>query len=298
MAAARSHKAIFCEKPVAARTEDAIAAAKEAEHAGVPNFVGFMKRFDPGFQSLLEAVRDGVIGSVELSLITNRDPKVTILDLLRSTHETAPYALLRESTVHDFDLQLAILGPDIREVYAAGSALVSPQIAALDEIDTAMVTLRSASGALGHINNSWRAVYGYDQRIEVMGSEGMLESRNRPVTTNVLYSSSGAHQEPLFSGPTGPTTFSCSSMSRHIRTSSTTSSRAWRLARVCHPVLPTASALNYWSKRLSSLLWRNARRCYKREPPKYPCWRHTDVYAWTPLVSRRGSILCRTRRSK
>jgi myo-inositol 2-dehydrogenase / D-chiro-inositol 1-dehydrogenase len=207
VAAARSHKAIFCEKPVAARTEDAIAAAKEAEHASVPNFVGFMKRFDPGFQSLLEAVREGVIGSVELSLITNRDPKITILDLLRSTHETAPYALLRESTVHDFDLQLAILGPDIREVYAAGSALVSPQIAALDEIDTAMVTLRTASGALGHINNSWRAVYGYDQRIEVMGSEGMLESRNRPVTTNVLYSSSGAHRPPLFSGPDGTNDF-------------------------------------------------------------------------------------------
>ena len=70
-----------------------------------------------------------------------------------------------------------------------------------------MVTLRSASGALGHINNSWRAVYGYDQRIEVMGSEGMLESRNRPVTTNVLYSSSGAHQAPLFSGPDGTNDF-------------------------------------------------------------------------------------------
>jgi myo-inositol 2-dehydrogenase/D-chiro-inositol 1-dehydrogenase len=201
VAAARAGKAIFCEKPVAAGTNDAVVAVQAVRSAGVPNFVGFMKRFDAGFKSLIASVRQGDIGDVELSLITNRDPKVTILEYLRATHDTAPFALFRESTVHDCDLQLAILGNDISEVYAAASALVSTEIAELDEIDTAMITLRTAGGALGHINNSWRAVYGYDQRVEVLGSAGMLLSENRPATGNTLYSSTGMHRGKLFGGP-------------------------------------------------------------------------------------------------
>jgi len=201
VAAARAGKAIFCEKPVAADTNDAVVAVQAALEAGVPNFVGFMKRFDAGFKSLIASVGHGDIGDVELSLITNRDPKVTILDYLRATHDTAPFALFRESTVHDCDLQLAILGNDISEVYAAASALVSTDIAELDEIDTAMITLKTVDGALGHINNSWRAVYGYDQRVEVLGSAGMLLSENRPATGNTLYSSTGVHRGRLFGGP-------------------------------------------------------------------------------------------------
>lgn len=169
VAAARAGKAIFCEKPVAENISSAKAAVREVKQAGVPTFMGFMKRFDLGFSAVEDAVRASEIGTVELVLLTNRDPKVTILQLVKETHETAPYILLRESTVHDFDMARALLGEEPVEVYVAASSLVDPEIARLGEIDTAMTTLKTASGALCHINNSWRSVYGYDQRIEVFG---------------------------------------------------------------------------------------------------------------------------------
>jgi len=134
-------------------------------------------------------------------ILTNRDPKVTILGLLKEQHQVAPYTLLRESTVHDFDMARWMLGEEPVEVYVAGSGLVGVEIADLGEIDTAMITLKTASGALCHINNSWRAVYGYDQRVEVFGSEGMLRAENRPITSLVRYSRRGALHDPLHSGP-------------------------------------------------------------------------------------------------
>lgn len=201
MASARAGKAIFCEKPLADDVLSARVAAREAQKAGVPTFMGFMKRFYPGFRAVEEAARAGRIGIVEMVLVTNRDPKVTILDYLKAMHEAAPYALIRESTVHDFDMVRALLGEEPVEVYVAASSLVDPEIAALNEIDTAMITLKTASGALGHINNSWRAVYGYDQRVEVFGSQGMLRAENRPETSAVRYTAEGAVHDRLFSGP-------------------------------------------------------------------------------------------------
>jgi myo-inositol 2-dehydrogenase/D-chiro-inositol 1-dehydrogenase len=180
MASARARKAIFCEKPLAEDVMSARAVVREVQKAGVPSFIGFMKRFYSGFRAVEETTRAGEIGKVEMVFVTNRDPKVTILDYLKVTHETAPYALIRESTVHDFDMVRALLGEEPVEVYVAGSSLVDPEIAALGEFDTAMITLKTASGALGHINNSWRAIYGYDQRVEVFGSRGMLRAENRP----------------------------------------------------------------------------------------------------------------------
>ncbi len=201
VASARAGKAIFCEKPVSEDIASARVAVQEVQKAGVPGFMGFMKRFYSGFRAVEEAARAGSIGTVEMVFVTNRDPKVTILDYLKATHESAPYALIRESTVHDFDMIRALLGEEPVEVYVAGSSKIDPEIAALNEIDTAMITLKTASGALGHINNSWRAVYGYDQRVEVFGSEGMLRAENRPETSTVRYTAEGALHSRLFSGP-------------------------------------------------------------------------------------------------
>jgi myo-inositol 2-dehydrogenase/D-chiro-inositol 1-dehydrogenase len=201
VAAAQAGKAIFCEKPIAEDISSAEAAVHEVEQAGVPTFMGFMKRFDPSFSAVEDAVRAGEIGTVELVILTNRDPKVTILELMKETHETAPYTLLRESTVHDFDMARALLGEEPAEVYVAASSLVDPEIAKLGEIDTAMTTLKTASGALCHINNTWRTVYGYDQRVEVFGSEGMLRAENSPATGVVRYTAEGAWHDRLFSGP-------------------------------------------------------------------------------------------------
>jgi myo-inositol 2-dehydrogenase/D-chiro-inositol 1-dehydrogenase len=201
IASAQAGKAIFCEKPLAEDSDAARTAVKAVQQTRVPSFMGFMKRFWPGFRAVEEKSKAGQVGKIEMVFVTNRDPKVTILDYLRATHETAPYALIRESTVHDFDMIRALLGEDALEVFVAGSSLVDPEIAALGEYDTAMITLRTASGALGHINNSWRAVYGYDQRVEVYGSMGMLRAENRPETSAVHFTAAGAKRDRLFSGP-------------------------------------------------------------------------------------------------
>ena len=201
VAAARAGKAIFCEKPLAEDIPTARAAVEEVRKAGVPSFMGFMKRFEPSHLALIRAVQAGEIGDIELVLLTNRDPKVTLLDLSRQTHHKAPYTLLRESTVHDFDMARALLDDEPVEVYVAASSLVEPELGRLGEVDTAMTTLKTARGALCHINNIWRTTYGYDQRLEVHGAKGMLRAENRPETSLVRYTAAGALHDRLFSGP-------------------------------------------------------------------------------------------------
>ena len=201
VAAARAGKAIFCEKPLAEDIPTARAAVEEVRKAGVPSFMGFMKRFEPSHLALIRAVQAGEIGDIELVLLTNRDPKVTLLDLSRQTHHKAPYTLLRESTVHDFDMARALLDDEPVEVYVAASSLVEPELGRLGEVDTAMTTLKTARGALCHINNIWRTTYGYDQRLEVHGAKGMLRAENRPETSLVRYTAAGALHDRLLSGP-------------------------------------------------------------------------------------------------
>ncbi len=207
VAAARAGKAIFCEKPLAEDIPTARAAVEEVSQAGVPSFMGFMKRFEPSHLALIQAVQAGEIGDVELVLLTNRDPKVTLLELSQETHHTAPYTLLRESTVHDFDLARALLEDEPVEVYVAGSSLVEPELGRMGEIDAAMTTLKTGRGALCHINNIWRTTYGYDQRLEVHGAKGMLRAENRPETSLVRYTAAGVLHGRLHSGPPGGSQF-------------------------------------------------------------------------------------------
>ena len=207
VAAARAGKAIFCEKPLAEDIPTARAAVEEVSQAGVPSFMGFMKRFEPSHLALIQAVQAGEIGDVELVLLTNRDPKVTLLELSQETHHKAPYTLLRESTVHDFDLARALLEDEPVEVYVAASSLVEPELGRLGEVDTAMTTLKTGRGALCHINNIWRTTYGYDQRLEVHGAKGMLRAENRPETSLVRYTAAGALHDRLHSGPPGGSQF-------------------------------------------------------------------------------------------
>lgn len=201
VAAARAGKAIFCEKPLAEDIPTARAAVEEVRKAGVSSFMGFMKRFEPSHLALIQAVKAGEIGDVELVLLTNRDPKVTLLELSQETHQTAPYTLLRESTVHDFDLARALLDDEPVEVYVAASSLVEPELGRLGEVDAAMTTMKTGRGALCHINNIWRTTYGYDQRLEVHGVKGLLRAENRPETSLVRYTADGALHDRLHSGP-------------------------------------------------------------------------------------------------
>jgi myo-inositol 2-dehydrogenase/D-chiro-inositol 1-dehydrogenase len=178
IAAAGAGKAIFCEKPIdlsLARTDAAIAAVARA---GVPMLVGFNRRFDPDFAEMHRRVAAGAIGSVEQVIVTSRDPGLPPLAYLKVSG-----GQFRDMTIHDFDMARWMLGEEPVEVFAYGAALVDPAVAAAGDIDSCMVLLRTAGGRMAHINNSRRATYGYDQRVEVFGSGGRLMAGNRVATT-------------------------------------------------------------------------------------------------------------------
>jgi myo-inositol 2-dehydrogenase/D-chiro-inositol 1-dehydrogenase len=178
IAAARAGKAIFCEKPIdlsLKRVDDCLAVV---EKVGVPMLVGFNRRFDPSFRELKARIEAGAIGKVEQVIISSRDPGLPPLSYLEVSG-----GQFRDMTIHDFDMARWLLGEEPVEVFAYGSCLVDPQVAAKGDIDSAMVLMRTASGRLCHINNSRRASYGYDQRIEVHGSKGRLIAGNHTPTT-------------------------------------------------------------------------------------------------------------------
>jgi myo-inositol 2-dehydrogenase/D-chiro-inositol 1-dehydrogenase len=178
IAAARAGKAIFCEKPIdlsLQRTDAAIAAVRAS---GVPLLVGFNRRFDPSFAELRRRLAAGAIGTVEQVIVTSRDPGLPPLSYLKGSG-----GQFRDMTIHDFDMAAWLLGEPPVEVFAYGAALVDPAVAELGDIDSCMVLLRTPSGRMAHINNSRRATYGYDQRIEVLGSLGRLIAGNRTPTT-------------------------------------------------------------------------------------------------------------------
>jgi myo-inositol 2-dehydrogenase / D-chiro-inositol 1-dehydrogenase len=194
MAAAARGKAIFCEKPIdldIARTDTCLAAV---DKAGVIFQIGFNRRFDPSFRALKQRLDGGEIGAVEQVIITSRDPEPETEEALASGG-----GVFREMTIHDFDMARHLLGEEPVEMFATGSSLVSPAYSKLGDYDTAMFVLRTASGRQCHINNSVRASYGYDQRIEVHGSDGMLRAGNRRPTSVTLFNAKSVSvDKPLY----------------------------------------------------------------------------------------------------
>ena len=172
-AAARAGKAVFCEKPLDLDRSRAAACVAVAQQCGVALMVGFNRRFDPNFVRLERHLRDGRIGNLELLTITSRDPAPPPLGYVRVSG-----GLFRDMMIHDFDMACWLAGEEPVEVFAAASALIDPAIGEAGDVDTAVVTLRMRSGALCQISNSRRAVYGYDQRIEALGSKGALRAEN------------------------------------------------------------------------------------------------------------------------
>jgi myo-inositol 2-dehydrogenase/D-chiro-inositol 1-dehydrogenase len=177
IAAARAGKAVLCEKPIdldIARVLECEAAIRDLSGTVM---IGFNRRFDPSFRALRERLQAGEIGRVEQVIITSRDPSPP-----PATYVATSGGLFRDMTIHDFDMARFLVG-DIAEVHAIGAVLVDPGIGEAGDIDSAMIILRSRAGALVHINNSRRCAYGYDQRLEVFGSGGMLLAGNRHATT-------------------------------------------------------------------------------------------------------------------
>jgi myo-inositol 2-dehydrogenase / D-chiro-inositol 1-dehydrogenase len=173
-AAARAGKAVLCEKPIDLDIERVERCKTDIAGTGVPVQIAFNRRYDRSHRAVREAVRAGDIGVLELLVLTSRDPGLPSLDYIKASG-----GIFRDMTIHDFDLARFILGDDpVLEVFATGSILVEPAFHQIGDVDTAMVVMKAASGALVHINNSRRAVYGYDQRVEAFGSKGMVQSDN------------------------------------------------------------------------------------------------------------------------
>lgn len=192
--AARVGKHIFCEKPIALEMAKIDAALQAVEKSKVKLQIGFNRRFDPGFKRCRELVTSGALGTPQVLRITSRDPAPPPLAYIRVSG-----GIFLDMTIHDFDMARFMMGSEITEVFAAGNVLVDPEIGQAGDVDTAVVTLRFANGALGVIDNSRKAVYGYDQRVEVFGSSGAASVGNKTPDTVVQSDNAGVHSaKPLF----------------------------------------------------------------------------------------------------
>jgi myo-inositol 2-dehydrogenase/D-chiro-inositol 1-dehydrogenase len=171
--AARAKKAVFCEKPVdldANRIRDCL---KVVSTSGAPLMIGFNRRFDPNFAAVRARIGEGVIGEIEIVQITSRDPSPPPISYIARSG-----GLYRDMMIHDFDMARFLLGEEPVVVSAFGAALVDKAIGDAGDVDTAVVIMQTKSGKVAEISNSRRATYGYDQRIEVHGSKGMLRAEN------------------------------------------------------------------------------------------------------------------------
>ena len=169
--AAGAGKAIYCEKPIGLDYEEARKAVSAVRAAGVPAMLGFNRRFDASHAAIKEAVDRGEVGKVEIVQLTSRGPKPPPISYVKVSG-----GQLRDQTIHFFDLLRWLTNDEPVEVYALGAALVDPAIGEAGDVDTSIVSLRMASGALCQIDSSRRAAYGYDERVEIFGSEGLVES--------------------------------------------------------------------------------------------------------------------------
>jgi len=189
--AAAAGKHIFCEKPVAIDLARVDAALEAVRRAGVKLQVGFNRRFDPSFARVRRAVAEGEIGAPQLLHIVSRDPAPPPLSYVKGSG-----GIFMDMTIHDFDMARFLIGAEVEEVYAQGAVTVDPAIGRAGDLDTAVVLLRFAGGVSGTIDNCRQAVYGYDQRAEVLGTRGAAASGNLH-PNSVTLSDAGAVRRDL-----------------------------------------------------------------------------------------------------
>ncbi len=190
--AARAGKAIFCEKPVDLDVERVRACLAVVAETNAPLMVGFNRRFDPNFMEVRRQIDAGAIGKVEMVSITSRDPGPPPADYIRRSG-----GLFRDMTIHDFDMARFLLGEEPVSVFASASVLVDPEIGKLGDFDSASIVLTTKSGRIAQISNSRRASYGYDQRIEVHGADGLVSAENLRATNVEVANGEGYRREPL-----------------------------------------------------------------------------------------------------
>lgn len=188
----RAGKAVFCEKPVDLDVQRVKDCLKTVEGEGGTLMVGFQRRFDPDFMALKAAIDDGKIGDVEMVTLISRDPGAPPADYIKRSG-----GIFRDMTIHDFDVARWLLGEEVETVQAAASVLTDPEIGKLGDYDSVNVILTTASGRQCTINNTRRATYGYDQRIEVHGSEGSVRAENHREANIEIANGSGYTRPPL-----------------------------------------------------------------------------------------------------
>jgi myo-inositol 2-dehydrogenase/D-chiro-inositol 1-dehydrogenase len=192
--AAAAGKHIFCEKPIDFDLKRIDRALGAVERAGVRLQIGFNRRFDPSFKRVRDLVAEGKLGTPHILHIMSRDPAPPPIEYVKVSG-----GLFLDMTIHDFDMARYLIGSEVNEVYAMGGVMVDPKIGEAGDIDTALVSLRYANGTLGSIDNSRQAVYGYDQRVEVLGSKGGVVVRNNTPDNAILSNADGVHSaKPLY----------------------------------------------------------------------------------------------------
>ena len=185
-------KAVFCEKPVDLSVARVQACLKVVDRVGGKLMVGFQRRFDPDFRALKAAIDEGKIGDVEMVTLTSRDPAAPPIGYIERSG-----GIFRDMTIHDFDVARWLLSEEPVSVMAAASVLTDPAIGKVGDFDSANVILTTASGKQATINNTRRATYGYDQRIEVHGSEGSVTAENHRQARIELANADGYTRPPL-----------------------------------------------------------------------------------------------------
>ena len=194
IAAAKAGKDIFCEKPIdfdIKRVEEVLA---EVKKAGVAFQVGFNRRFDPNFVKAKKSILGDEIGQVHVIKITSRDPEAPPISYVKSSG-----GIFVDMTIHDFDMARFLAGSEPVQVFAVGDALINKEILQYDDIDTAIITITFENGAMAVIDNSRQAAYGYDQRIEVFGSKGMVKCENNTATQTALFTKDAVTKDkPLY----------------------------------------------------------------------------------------------------
>ena len=192
--AAKAGKHIFCEKPIDHDLDKIKAVLEEVKKAGVKYQVGFNRRFDRNFKHVHDVVKNGGIGDVQIVKVTSRDPEAPPISYVKVSG-----GIFVDMTIHDFDMVRYLSGSEVEEVSTFGTCLVDPEIGKAGDVDTCIINLRFQNGALGVIDNSRQAVYGYDQRIEVFGSKGMISAENETPNNTTYYTADGVYREkPLW----------------------------------------------------------------------------------------------------
>ena len=187
--ALQSGKHIFCEKPVDLSLERTKALVDMANQSGVKLMLGFNRRFDPDFLQARKSIQAGRIGDIQIIKITSRDPGLPPLDYIKNSG-----GLFMDMAIHDFDMARYMMGKEVKEVYSRGLVLVDKQVGEVGDVDTALTTLIFEDDTYAVIDNSRKAIYGYDQRLELFGNMGMIQVENNQHNRNIVSDAEGIHQ--------------------------------------------------------------------------------------------------------